>query len=164
MADDDDGEIVEGMSFWEPGGYKKTTKRITDGNQLCNDLVEMVQERCDMEASYAKSLKSWSKKWATQIDKGIFVDVLSLNGLYATLPNCLFAFLGPEYGSMESAWKAVLTAADRDADVHLRVRDNLVSTVQNEVRRWQKDNFHKSLMALHLKEKKEMDEEFKKVT
>lgn len=71
MADDiDDGEQVEGLSFFEPGGYKKTTKRITDGNQLCNDLVDMAQERCDIEAKYASYLKAWSKKWGNQIDKG----------------------------------------------------------------------------------------------
>ncbi|OQV19149.1 Protein kinase C and casein kinase II substrate protein 3 [Hypsibius exemplaris] len=138
MADDDDGEPIEGLSFWEPGGYKKTTKRITDGNQLCTEIVDMVQERCEIEAAYASKLKSWSKRWIAQIDKG------------------------PEYGSMESAWKAVLTAADREADVHLRVKENLVSTIQNEMRRWQKENFHKGMMALHLKEKKEMDEEFRK--
>ena len=50
-----------------------------------------------------------------------------------------------------------------EADVHLRVRDNLIAAIQNEVRRWQKDNYHKSMMSLTLKQKKEMDEEFKKV-
>ncbi|GAU98838.1 hypothetical protein RvY_09928 [Ramazzottius varieornatus] len=138
MADELDDDQIEGLSFWEPGGYKKTTKRITDGNQLCTDFVEMVQDRCELEANYAASMKSWAKKWGKHIDKG------------------------PEYGSMESAWKANLTAADREADVHLRVRDNLIAAIQNEVRRWQKDNYHKSMMSLTLKQKKEMDEEFKK--
>ncbi|XP_055329275.1 protein kinase C and casein kinase substrate in neurons protein 2-like isoform X2 [Paramacrobiotus metropolitanus] len=139
MADDlDDGEPIEGLSFWEPGGYKRTTKRIADGYQLCNDLVEMVQERCEIEAKYAAYMKNWSKKWNAQIDKG------------------------PEYGSMVGAWKAVLTAADRDADEHLSVKENLINTVQAEVKRWQKDNFHKGMMSLHFKEKKDIDEEFKK--
>lgn len=64
---------------------------------------------------------------------------------------------------METAWKAVLSAADREADVHLRVREHLTNTVQAEVRRWQKENFHKGMMSLHLKEKKEVDDDFKKV-
>ena len=64
---------------------------------------------------------------------------------------------------MESAWKQALTAADRQADVHSIVRDELTNNVVNEIKRWQKENFHKGMMSLHFKEKKEMDEEFKRV-
>ena len=31
--------------FWEPGNYKRTTKRITDAYTLCNELVLLIQER-----------------------------------------------------------------------------------------------------------------------
>lgn len=69
MGDEEDGD-GEGLCFWEIGGYKRTTKRITEGNQLCSDLAEMVQERAEIETKTAAMLKSWSKKWAEKIEKG----------------------------------------------------------------------------------------------
>lgn len=38
--------------------------------RLCTDLSTLIQERADMEKSYAKSLKAWSKKWGDLIEKG----------------------------------------------------------------------------------------------
>lgn len=124
-------------SFWEPGNYKKTTKRIEDGYRLCNDLMQLVQERCDIEKNYAKSLNSWSKKWNDSISKG------------------------PEYGTTEAAWKGVLSEADRLNELHLRMRDKLMDEVVQDIKQWQKDKFHKSMMQI--KEKKEIDDEFKRV-
>jgi hypothetical protein len=121
----------------EPGGYKKTTKRIEDGYRLCNDLIQLVQERCDIEKNYAKSLSDWSNKWNDTITKG------------------------PEYGTTEAAWKAVLSEADRLNELHLQIKDKLVENVISKIKQWQKEKFHKSL--LQLKEKKELDDEFKRV-
>ncbi|EDS38054.1 membrane traffic protein [Culex quinquefasciatus] len=56
-------------SFWEPGNYKRTTKRIEDGYRLCTDLQTLIQERAEIEKGYAKSLKTWSKKWGELIEK-----------------------------------------------------------------------------------------------
>jgi len=67
---DDNMLIATSDSFWEPGNYKRTTKRIEDGYRLCNDLMTLIQERADIEKGYAKSLKAWSKKWNDLIEKG----------------------------------------------------------------------------------------------
>lgn len=129
--------VAKSDSFWEPGNYKRTVKRSEDGFKLCNDLIALIQERAEAEKNYAKSLKTWSKKWSEIIEKG------------------------PEYGTMEAAWKAVLEEADRRCDMHLAVKDNLLDKVSNSIKQWQKDSYHKSMMTL--KEKKEFEDAFKKV-
>ncbi|XP_069679239.1 protein kinase C and casein kinase substrate in neurons protein 1 isoform X3 [Periplaneta americana] len=133
---DDNMLIATSDSFWEPGNYKRTTKRIEDGYKLCNDLMTLIQERSDIEKAYAKSLKGWSKKWNDLIEKG------------------------PEYGTTEAAWKGVLGEADRLCDLHLKVRDNLCNDVMQQVKTWQKDTYHKSM--IQIKERKEMEDSFKK--
>ncbi|XP_035225025.1 protein kinase C and casein kinase substrate in neurons protein 1-like isoform X2 [Stegodyphus dumicola] len=133
----DDGMLIAGSdSFWEPGNYKKTTKRIEDGFRLSNDMITLIQERCEIEKVFAKSLRNWSKKWNELIEKG------------------------PEYGTTEAAWKAALVEADRRCDMHIRVKEHLINDVVNQIKLWQKDNYHKSMMTL--KERKEMDDAFKK--
>ncbi|XP_050307919.1 protein kinase C and casein kinase substrate in neurons protein 1 isoform X2 [Anthonomus grandis grandis] len=133
---DDNMLIATSDSFWEPGNYKKTTKRIEDGNKLCTDLMTLANERAEIEKSYAKALKAWSKKWNDIIEKG------------------------PEYGTTEAAWKGVLVEADRRCDLHSKIRDALVNDVMQKVKQWQKDTYHKSIMQI--KEKKDMDDSFKK--
>ncbi len=38
----------------------------------------------------------------------------------------LAVITGPEYGTMEAAWKSVLVEAERRADLHNNVKENLV--------------------------------------
>lgn len=124
-------------SFWEPGNYKRTVKRTEDGFKLCNDLIQLISERAEIEKVYAKNLKTWSKKWLEFIEKG------------------------PEYGTAEAAWKAVLEEADRRSEIHVSVKDKLLNDVVASIKQWQKDSYHKSMM--HIKEKKEFEDNFKKV-
>ncbi|XP_004518653.2 protein kinase C and casein kinase substrate in neurons protein 1 isoform X1 [Ceratitis capitata] len=123
-------------SFWEPGNYKRTTKRIEDGYKLCNDLQTLIQERADIEKGYAKNLRAWSKKWGELIEKG------------------------PEYGTSEASWKSVLTEAERISDVHMKIKENLCNDVSSQIKSWQKDNYHHTLMQI--KQRKDMEDMFKK--
>ncbi|XP_043192389.1 protein kinase C and casein kinase substrate in neurons protein 2-like isoform X2 [Amphibalanus amphitrite] len=137
MHSDENALAPTSDSFWEPGNYKRTTKRTEDGFKLCDDLMKLVQERAEIEKGYAKSLKSWSKKWNDLIEKG------------------------PEYGTTEAAWKGSLVEAEQRCELHLKVRDNLMNEVHARVRQWQKENFHKTMMQ-SFKEKKDLDDAFKK--
>lgn len=38
--------------------------------RLCTDLQTLIQERAEIEKAYAKSLRTWSKKWGDLIEKG----------------------------------------------------------------------------------------------
>lgn len=116
---DDNMLIATSDSFWEPGNYKRTTKRIEDGHKLCDSLVTLVQERAEIEKSYAKALKNWSKNWNDKIEKG------------------------PEYGTTEAAWKGVLVESERLCDLHLRVKENLCNDIIQQVKTWQKETYHK---------------------
>lgn len=116
---DDNMLIATSDSFWEPGNYKRTTRRIEDGHKLCDSLIALVQERAEIEKNYAKALKNWSKNWNDKIEKG------------------------PEYGTTEAAWKGVLVESDRLCDLHLRVKENLCNDIVQQVKTWQKDTYHK---------------------
>ncbi|XP_055299778.1 protein kinase C and casein kinase substrate in neurons protein 2 isoform X2 [Sitodiplosis mosellana] len=138
MSHHSDDQLLQAGSdsFWEAGNYKRTTKRIEDGYKLCTDLQTLIHERAEIEKAYAKSLRAWSKKWGELIEKG------------------------PEYGTMEAAWKGILTEAERVSDVHLKVKENLCIGEIQQIKTWQKDNYHKNM--LQIKERKEMEDLFKK--
>lgn len=89
------------------GNYKKTTKRTEDGFRLCNDLILLIQERAEIEKIYAKSLKTWSKKWNELIERG------------------------PEYGTTEAGWKGVLIESEKVGDMHYQVKDQLLGEVRH---------------------------------
>lgn len=50
---------------------------------------------------------------------------------------------GPEYGTMEAAWKGGMVEAERLSDLHLSVRDKLVYDVIAQIKNWQKETYHK---------------------
>ncbi|KAA0712609.1 Protein kinase C and casein kinase substrate in neurons protein 1 [Triplophysa tibetana] len=124
-------------SFWEVGNYKRTVKRIEDGHRLCNDMMNCIQERAKIEKAYGQQLTDWSKRWRQLVERG------------------------PQYGSLEGAWLAVMTEAEKVSELHQDVKNNLLNEDLEKVKNWQKDSYHKQMMG-GFKETKEAEEGFRK--
>ncbi|XP_051567932.1 protein kinase C and casein kinase substrate in neurons protein 1-like [Myxocyprinus asiaticus] len=124
-------------SFWEVGNYKRTVKRIEDGHRLCNDMMNCIQERAKIEKAYAQQLTDWSKRWRQLVERG------------------------PQYNSLERAWLAVTTEAEKVSELHQEVKNSLLNEDLEKVKNWQKDSYHKQMMG-GFKETKEAEEGFRK--
>ena len=79
--------------------------------------------------------------------------MLSVNAIYTK---------GTEYGTNKSTLKGVLIEADRLADIHLEIKDQLLNDVQTQIKDWKNDNYKKQMVGA-CKEAKAFEEEFRKV-
>ncbi|KAM9467377.1 protein kinase C and casein kinase substrate in neurons protein 2 isoform 2-T2 [Clarias gariepinus] len=128
---------VSSDSFWEVGNYKRAVKRVDDGNRLCNDLMNCIHERARIEKAYAQQLTEWAKRWRQLIDKG------------------------PQYGTVERAWCALMTEAEKVSDLHMEIKGVLMSEDFEKVKNWQKDAYHKQMIG-GFKETKEAEDGYRK--
>uniref|UniRef100_A0A8C3G4T3 Protein kinase C and casein kinase substrate in neurons 2 n=1 Tax=Cyclopterus lumpus TaxID=8103 RepID=A0A8C3G4T3_CYCLU len=128
---------VSSDSFWEVGNYKRSVKRVDDGNRLCNDLMSCLHERARIEKSYAQQLTEWGKRWRQLIEKG------------------------PQYGTLEQACSALCTEAEKVSELHMEVKSALMGEDYEKLKNWQRDSYHKQMIGGY-KETKEAEDGFRK--
>ncbi|XP_038233301.1 protein kinase C and casein kinase substrate in neurons protein 2 isoform X6 [Dermochelys coriacea] len=135
--EDSVGVEVSSDSFWEVGNYKRTVKRIDDGHRLCSDLMNCIHERARIEKTYAQQLTEWAKRWKQLVEKG------------------------PQYGTVEKAWHAVMSEAEKVSELHLDIKSALMNEDFEKIKNWQKEAFHKQMMG-GFKETKEAEDGYRK--
>ncbi|KAL7668229.1 hypothetical protein ACOME3_008940 [Neoechinorhynchus agilis] len=131
------GAAQEVPNFWEINRYRFAVKRIDDGYRRCSDLTSFLQDRSDCEKSFARQLRSCSRRWA---------EILQLER-------------GAECGSTLNAWTAFLSETDRTAEIHATIADRLREVVEH-VKAWQKNNYNRGMISNRTV--REYDDEFKK--
>ncbi len=94
QASDGDSENGTGTSFWEPREYSHTVKRLENANKLCSELALMIQERSEIERSYAANLR----KFALRLD--------------------IFLKTGLEYGTCSNILSGLAKEAEDNAELH----------------------------------------------
>lgn len=50
---------------------------------------------------------------------------------------------GPQYGSLERAWGAIMTEADKVSELHQEMKNSLLNEDLEKVKNWQKEAYHK---------------------
>lgn len=78
-----------------------------------------------------------------------------------TLDNLTTRPPGPQYGTVQDAWLALMTEAEKVSELHHDVKNSLFNEDFEKVKNWQKDSYHKQMMG-GFKETKEAEEGFKK--
>merc|ERR1712168_159477 len=131
---DSTAELTTG-SFWEISQFKRTVQRIDNGPKVCDDLLNFIKERANIEENYSKMLRSLNVKYRKVIEKNA------------------------SYNTQQASWLQMLNEAERTADLHTGIKENLMTDPYEKVKAWKKENFHSFALG-GLKESKQSTDEF----
>lgn len=115
--------VKQPENFWSESGYKRVVKRVEDGITCLDEFAKMVQERAELEKKHAKSLLEWSHRWDQRLEKA------------------------PSFkeGTLDNAWRALLTEAESSAAVLQELETVLRTEVKDTLMQWKKQNYPRFL-------------------
>lgn len=76
-------------------------------------------------------------------------------------PTILKLTPGPQYGTLEHAWLALSTEAEKVSELHMEVKAALMGEDYEKLKNWQREAYHKQMIG-GFKETKEADDGFRK--
>lgn len=121
-------DISSVNNFWDISGYKVVLKRCDDGHTAGDKLIAMLEHRAKIEESYARSLKSWDKKWKKYLKEQ-----------------------SPEYGTtFRNAYDAVLGTGDKTADIHIEFCKKLINLQEEKIKTWYKKEYQKTFRTFRI--------------
>jgi hypothetical protein len=121
-------DISSVSNFWDINGYKVVLKRCDDGHAAGEKLIAMLEHRAKLEESYAKSLKSWDKKWKKYLKEQ-----------------------SPEYGTtLRNAYDAVLGTGEKTADIHIEFCKKLINLQEEKIKTWYKKEYQKTFRTFRV--------------
>ncbi len=148
---------------------KAYAQQLTDWSKRWRQLVERGAEGLMMWPRRTVFVQKSLNRFKVTILKANVLLLFKLNKLLfhprfltqSVLMRCLLPLAGPQYGTLERAWVALMTEAEKVSDLHQEVKNNLLNEDLEKVKNWQKEAYHKQMMG-GFKETKEAEEGFRK--
>jgi len=123
-------------NFWETKGYSVITRRTAAGHFLCDQFAKMIGELEAVFTTFSHGLEAWTKTWSDKIDHNEEVGA-----------------------SVTVSMRCLFQVANAYASAHAQVAKDLKTNIMEELKRWQKTNYHKNFFG-RLKEAEEIDDGF----
>ncbi len=134
---------------------KAYAQQLTDWSKRWRQLVERGAEGLMMWPRRTVFVQKSLNRFKVTILKANVLLLLKLNKLLfhprfltqSVLMRCLLPLAGPQYGTLERAWVALMTEAEKVSDLHQEVKNNLLNEDLEKVKNWQKEAYHKQMMG-----------------
>lgn len=95
----------------------------------------------------------------TEIKTNVFFPQSPESLTFSHTDKCLSS--GPQYGTLERAWSALCTEAEKVSELHMEVKAALMGEDYEKLKNWQRDAYHKQMIG-GFKETKEAEDGFRK--
>jgi len=128
--------------FWGPNGWEELKKVIKGGTDFCKELSSVLQERVEVEQSYAKSLQKVSSRLA-KLCKEASPDVAKEGSVKSGSSE------SPCQATVGGCWNSMAEEMEAEAEIHRSVGNGIVDEIIKPI---------KSLVEAQSKAKKQIEQ------